>query len=146
MKKSSPKILLLNRQNSWKTSLPDLKRDIASAMVEVVKSHPFPSTIQEIEVLLVTPSESSNIHQEFFNDPNATDVMTFAADPLASIMICPEIARKQRHEEGLSIYEEVLTYAIHGLLHLTGLDDHSAADFKRMQAEQTRIRLLVHES
>jgi len=83
------------------------------------------------------------VHQEFFNDSNATDVMTFAADPLASIMICPEVARRQRYEEGLSIYDEVLTYAIHGLLHLTGLDDQSNNDFKHMQAEQTRIRLAV---
>ena len=143
MKRSSPKILLLNQQKRWKTSLPDLKRDIASALKEVIASQAFPQSIREIEFLLVTPSESSSVHQEFFNDSNATDVMTFAADPLASIMICPEVARRQRYEEGLSIYDEVLTYAIHGLLHLTGLDDQSNNDFKHMQAEQTRIRLAV---
>jgi len=71
--------------------------------------------------------------------------MTFAADPLASIMICPEIARQQRHEEDLSIFDEVLTYTIHGLLHLTGMDDLSSAEFKRMKLEQKRIRLAVKE-
>ncbi|MEM1157308.1 MAG: rRNA maturation RNase YbeY [Verrucomicrobiota bacterium] len=143
MKRSSPKILLLNQQQKWKTSLPDLKRDTESALAEVIASHPFPASIQEIEILLVTPDESAAVHGEFFDDDSATDVMTFAADPLASIMICPEIARKQRHEERLTIYDEVLTYAIHGLLHLSGLDDHSSSDFQRMQAEQTRIRRAI---
>ncbi len=92
---------------------------------------------------MVTPTESSRVHREFFNDPAATDVMTFNAEPMASIMICPEIARKQRQAESLSIYDEVLTYAIHGLLHLTGMDDQTRSEFKIMQTEQTRIRKAV---
>jgi probable rRNA maturation factor len=143
VKKNSPEILLLNRQKKWKTPRPKLTRDLQSALAEVITAHEFPPSIREIEFLLVTQTESASVHKEFFNDATATDVMTFAADPMASIMICPEIARTQRQEEGLSIYDEVLTYAIHGLLHLSGMNDQTSLDFKQMKSEQARIRQRV---
>jgi probable rRNA maturation factor len=69
-------------------------------------------------------------------DPTPTDVITFHH---GEIFICPEIAEKQRKEEGLSLHEEVLTYIVHGLLHLTGMNDHSKKDFEAMKKRQTTI-------
>lgn len=58
-------------------------------------------------------------------------------------MVCPEIAAKQRHLEKLTHHDEVLTYIIHGLLHLAGWDDLTDAQFSAMQKEQERILAAV---
>jgi len=105
--------------------------------------HGLDPAIREIEILLVSPEESARLHKEFFGDPSPTDVMTFPVRPCASIVCCPAVAGDQRREEGLSLYEELLTYGIHGFLHLAGLDDHSDQDFARMEREQTEIRKRV---
>jgi len=39
----------------------------------------------------------------------------------------------------LSLHDEVLTYILHGLLHLCGLDDLTQKDFNRMRREQSRL-------
>ncbi|MGF1677910.1 MAG: rRNA maturation RNase YbeY [Candidatus Methylacidiphilales bacterium] len=102
-----------------------------------------PADIQSIECVLVTPSESSRIHQQHFSDPTATDVMTFSMPPVASLIVCPNIANQQRHLESLSMEEEVLTYFIHGLLHLIGLDDRTEKQFQKMCQLQAKIRTQV---
>jgi probable rRNA maturation factor len=77
------------------------------------------------------------VHAEFLDDPAPTDVISFEHGEL---IVCPEVAEQQRHIENLSLAEEVLTYIIHGCLHLCGYDDHSDADFQRMRRKQTQIR------
>lgn len=69
-------------------------------------------------------------------DPTPTDVITFDH---GEILVCPAVAERQRHAEGLSLEDEVLTYILHGLLHLCGLNDHKERDFQRMRREQSRL-------
>lgn len=86
---------------------------------------------------LVTPGDSARVHGEFFNDPTPTDVMTFMH---GEIIICPQVANQQRSMEKLGLHDEILTYLIHGLLHLCGLDDQKDGDFIKMAATQKAIR------
>ncbi|MEM6821936.1 MAG: rRNA maturation RNase YbeY [Verrucomicrobiota bacterium] len=138
---NAPEILLLNQQGRWKVDLSRLKHDLEKASsVLPLQGHIIPEAIKQVEFSLVTPSSSLKIHRDFFKDASATDVMTFPTEPIASVIICPEIARHQRDAEGLSVYEEVLTYAIHGMLHLSGLNDLKDMEFERMRREQTAIR------
>lgn len=69
-------------------------------------------------------------------DPTPTDVITFDH---GEILVCPSVADQQRKTEGLSLHDEVLTYILHGLLHLCGLDDLTQKDFNRMRREQSRL-------
>jgi len=69
-------------------------------------------------------------------DPAPTDVITFDH---GEILVCPAVADKQRKAEGLSLHDEVLTYILHGLLHLCGLDDLTQKDFNLMRREQSRL-------
>jgi probable rRNA maturation factor len=87
--------------------------------------------------VFVTPFVSARVHQEFFQDPSPTDVMTFMHGEL---IICPAVAFKQKTMEGLSFEDEILTYIIHGLLHLCGWDDQTDQSFLAMQREQKRLR------
>lgn len=93
-----------------------------------------------MEVTLLTPAASARIHRDFFRDPTPTDVMTFEH---GEILICPQVAQRQRLEEGgeaLTLENEVLTYLLHGLLHLCGYDDLTEAGFQAMRRAQTRLR------
>lgn len=101
-------------------------------------SDELPVDLEEISITLLDSSESSRIHDQFFNDNSPTDVMTFMN---GDILICPEIAESQRLEaEGLSLHDEILTYIIHGMLHLCGQDDIDDEDFDVMAKRQCKIR------
>jgi len=100
----------------------------------------WPVALHELDIVIVGPRESGRVHAEFLDDPTPTDVISFEHGEL---IICPDVAEQQRHIEELSLEEEVLTYIIHGCLHLCGYDDHSDRDFHRMRREQTRIRKLI---
>jgi probable rRNA maturation factor len=103
----------------------------------------WPRHLPEVEVTLLTPAASARIHRDFFRDPAPTDVMTFEH---GEILICPQVAQDQRLEEGaeaLALEDEVLTYLLHGLLHLCGYDDLTEAGFRSMRSAQTRLRNAV---
>ncbi len=46
---------------------------------------------------------------------------------------------RQARQRGHSVERELLLYAVHGLLHCAGFDDHGTAAFDRMHAEEDRI-------
>lgn len=128
-------IRLYNRQKQHPIRLKRLQKYIEPLSGLLKKQ--WPREITEVDVVFVTPSVSGSVHAEFFNDPSPTDVMTFMHGEL---IICPAVAQKQRKIEGLSLEHELLTYMIHGILHLCGRDDQSDGDFNAMRKEQTRLR------
>jgi probable rRNA maturation factor len=85
----------------------------------------WPQEISEVDAVFISPAASAKVHLEFFQDPAATDIMTFEHGEL---LICPAIAEKQRRDSGLSFHDELLTYIIHGLLHLCGWTDLTTTD------------------
>jgi probable rRNA maturation factor len=95
-----------------------------------------PQHLDTVEVTFLTPAAIRKVHAEFMRDPTPTDVITFEH---GEILVCPAVAEKQRKATGLTLHHEVLTYILHGLLHLCGLDDHSEKDFARMGREQGKL-------
>jgi len=95
-----------------------------------------PQHLDTIEVTFLTPAAIGKVHAEFMRDPTPTDVITFEH---GEILVCPAVAEKQRKATGLTLHHEVLTYILHGLLHLSGLDDQNDQDFVRMRREQTQL-------
>lgn len=61
--------------------------------------------------------------------------------PLGDVCVSIDQARKQSLELGHSLLHELLTLAVHGILHLLGYDDHAPKDRKRMFARQKRLVL-----
>jgi len=78
----------------------------------------------------------AQVHADFLGDPTETDVITF---PYGEIIVCPAVARDQGPGYGLDVEQEVLLYALHGLLHLVGYDDTTAPAFRRMARAQSRL-------
>jgi probable rRNA maturation factor len=128
-------ISISNRQKAVRLDLPRLQKQAEAALPLLPR--PLPRTLDKIEVILVSPAVSGRLHRQFLGDPAPTDVITFHHGEL---VICPAIARTQRREENLTIHDEVLTYILHGLLHLCDYDDHTPAGFRTMKTLQTRLR------
>ncbi|MDR1613792.1 MAG: rRNA maturation RNase YbeY [Planctomycetota bacterium] len=74
----------------------------------------------------------------------ATDVLAFAdgeEEPdgrlrLGDVAISAETARREAGARGVSFRDELVFYALHGLLHLLGMDDAAADGRKGMHAAQ----------
>ncbi len=62
----------------------------------------------------------ARVHGDFLDDPTETDVITF---PYGEILVCPAVAKARAAQLRLKLDDEVLLYALHGLLHLAGYDD-----------------------
>jgi probable rRNA maturation factor len=95
-----------------------------------------PGHLDTIEVVLVDRATMAHVHGDFLGDRTETDVITF---PYGEILVCPAVARDQAVGHGLSVEHEVLLYALHGLLHLSGHDDITPVLAKKMARAQMRL-------
>jgi probable rRNA maturation factor len=100
--------------------------------------------------LLVTDDAGIQaLHREYLHDDTPTDVLSFTAaseeafpiEPgfgnyLGDIAVSWDTAAVQGPEAGLSVEQEVAFLALHGLLHLLGADDGTAADRAAMHDRQ----------
>ncbi len=78
----------------------------------------------------------ARVHRQFMDDPAETDVITF---PYGEILVCPAVAQDRAKELGVKFEDEVLLYALHGLLHLAGYDDTTPKLAKKMAAAQEKL-------
>jgi probable rRNA maturation factor len=97
----------------------------------------------EIGVLLVDDTAIARLHDRWLGLPGATDVLTFdlsdggATDVLhGDIAVSTATARRVARELGWQPRHEVAYYVVHGLLHLAGSDDRTAADRRAMRARE----------
>jgi len=99
------------------------------------------SRLRELSVVLVGPKEMSRLHKHFMGIKGPTDVLTFDLDEgrEGEVVICVPVARKRAKARGIPVREEVLLYAIHGMLHLSGWDDKSSAGFEAMHRKEDQI-------
>jgi probable rRNA maturation factor len=102
-------------------------------------------TPAEISIRLVDDAGIADLHERWLGVPGPTDVITFdLAEPAAAglcgdIAISVETARRMAAEVGWDARHEMAYYAIHGLLHLAGEDDHDPADRRRMRAREREV-------
>jgi len=103
-----------------------------------------------LEVNFVGEKAIRALHDDFLRDPSATDVITFdlGATPwpgrpegrrLAAIAVCVPVAQNYARRHGASLREELHRLVIHGVLHLLGYDDQTAAAKKRMRRRENEI-------
>lgn len=121
-----------------------LKRWLPKAVALVRKAPP------EISVALVGDTKMAALHEQFLNIAGPTDVLTFEIDHDArgrimsgEIVVCVPYARREAKRRKIDINQELLLYALHGVLHLSGYDDLKPADHARMHREEDRILLAI---
>ncbi|HET6408808.1 MAG TPA: rRNA maturation RNase YbeY [Chthoniobacteraceae bacterium] len=92
--------------------------------------------IPEVIVAIVSDPVIGRIHADFMGIEGPTDVITFDH---GEIVISADTAKIHATRYGHSVEQELALYTIHGLLHLNGFDDLTAAPAARMRKTQARI-------
>jgi probable rRNA maturation factor len=121
--------------------VPFLRRNIQAAH-RLVRRCP----LREMSVALVNDVIMSSLHQQFMNLPAPTDVLSFPLEmdqrgraTSGEVVICVPEARRRAAIDGTSVPNELLLYAIHGLLHLSGMDDRTQRGFAQMHRMEDQI-------
>lgn len=93
--------------------------------------------VGDVTVRLAGAGEARSLNREFRHIDRATDVLSFPAggDYAGDILICMPVAEAQARRAGHSLARELLLLAIHGLLHLKGLD-HETDGGEMLEAQQ----------
>ena len=88
----------------------------------------------------------SGLHERFMATAGPTDVLTFPLDEdergrcvAGEVVVCVPEARRQAKARAIPVEHEVLLYAIHGMLHLSGFDDRTQTDYRKMHRTEDRI-------
>lgn len=100
--------------------------------------------ITRVSVQLIDEAQMKTLHNRAFGDAIVTDVLSFDASQIstqieADIAVCVNVASRESSQRNHSIERELLLYALHGLLHCCGYDDHDEVGFAAMHAEEDRI-------
>ncbi|KRO62926.1 MAG: rRNA maturation RNase YbeY [Verrucomicrobia bacterium] len=136
MPKKPIRILWRNRQRRYPANLAFLRRKVDSALQRLPPSRrqKLPA---ELGIILVSPKESGRLHQLHLQDPSPADVLAF---PHGEIVVCPAVAASLCRGHRLPMREELLTYILHGILHLAGFRDSTAASALTMRRLQAKLR------
>ncbi len=129
-----------NQQSAHRIARQRIQGWVARALPLIQQAPgPQPSTLTEgmtVDITFVNDAQITQIHADFLADPTPTDVITF---PYGEILISTETAARQAAEHRQPLAHELALYAIHGLLHLHGHEDHTAHGAATMQHLQNHI-------
>lgn len=102
--------------------------------------------LRRVSVRILGDRAMTEAHRRWRDIDGTTDVLTFHSfedDGLhVDLMICHDEAGRRASDFGHETRHELLLYAVHGLLHCLGHDDHDPEAFERMHREEDR---LLHE-
>jgi len=132
-------VSVVNRQRHVRIAAPWVARLVRAVLAaeQVAQA--------EISVMLVDDRRIARLHDEWFADPAATDVITFPLsapgdDMLAGdLVVSAEMARRRAREFGWAPRHELAYYVVHGLLHLTGHDDTQPAPRRIMRSRERAV-------
>ncbi len=122
--------------------LPLLKKAALSAAGKKTKGG--------INIILVTDAEIKRLNKTFLAHTGVTDVIAFnhpkpafipagESAPFGDIYICLPVARRQAAKMGHSLETELLILAVHGALHLSGMDDNTPGLRRRMNIKTAAL-------
>ncbi|CAN5387208.1 hypothetical protein BH20VER3_BH20VER3_13760 [soil metagenome] len=134
---SLPQIFVHNRQRQLTVDRLELERFARRALpLCASQGRAGLTTLEEVNVLLVSDRRIAKLHRRFMRIPGPTDVITFQH---GEIFISLETAARQAEAERTSVEHELKLYLVHGLLHLQGLGDEDPANRRRMHKMQEEV-------
>ena len=133
-------IILLNRQRAIRLNLAGLQV-FAARILEACLRIPGKKAsrlaeLDDLSVILVSDRCMADLHRRFLHQSGPTDVITFQH---GEIFVSAETAQKHARRFGTSREHELRLYIAHGLLHLHGFDDKTAAGAAEMTRVQERL-------
>ena len=96
----------------------------------------------EVGFIFVETAYIITLNQQYFNKSTTTDVISFLlSDPdeptlTGEVYVCTDTARVQAENYSVTVENELLRLAIHGLLHILGYDDQATAEKKEMTLKE----------
>ena len=137
----SESLTVHNRARSQRLNLVFLRRIIRCLLRELLGAD-----VRELGIYVVGEEEMTKLNETFLRHKGVTDVITFnyaehpnRAPIQGEIFICIDEARLQAKRFGASWQQELVRYALHGILHLLGYDDRRKADRLRMKRQENRL-------
>ena len=131
-----PSLELLNRQRKKRIDTRLFRAFAELAITKVMERSGPDSLPEEIVVVFVSDALISRIHRDFMAVDGPTDVITFRH---GEIFISMDTAQRQSEKFSTDLFRELSLYFVHGLLHLTGLDDLTEEGFNEMASVQETI-------
>ena len=102
--------------------------------------------LREFSLALVGDRHMAELHEAFMDVPGSTDVLTFELDHDArgrvtagEVVVCVPYALREARRRKVPARNELLLYALHGMLHLCGYDDRTDRDFATMHLREDEI-------
>lgn len=98
-----------------------------------------------LNLAVVDDARMNQLHEQYLGIAGTTDVLTFDLrdepdGPVeGDIILCMDEAGRQAEQRGHDTRLELLLYAVHGLLHLMGEDDHTPADYEQMHRREDEL-------
>lgn len=98
-----------------------------------------------VSVTVVDDARMSHLHRRYKQEAGTTDVLTFdlrdsrQEEMEGDVVICLDEAARQSASRGHETRLEVLLYAVHGVLHLLGEDDHQPPDALAMHRREDEL-------
>ena len=103
----------------------------------------------EVNIIFVDEKEILRVNKTFLDHHYVTDVISFnhekppfvCEEPWAfgDVYVCYQVARKNAPKFKHTILQEMMMYAVHGCLHLSGLDDHTPEERAEMDRQAEKI-------
>ena len=103
----------------------------------------------QITLVVVEDPQMADLHVQYTGVAGTTDVLTFDLrdqpnlgdedDVEGDIVICIDEAARQADARKHPLRHELLLYAIHGLMHLVGEDDHDDEGYQRMHQREDEL-------
>lgn len=119
---------------------PRLRRLLSAALLHV-RTAP-----RSLSVALVGDATMSKLHRQFLGIEGPTDVLSFPLELDShgrvldgEVIVCVPHAKRAAITRGVDPRDELLLYALHGALHLSGHDDTTPTGFRRMHRTEDRI-------
>lgn len=97
----------------------------------------------EVSIILIDDQAIHRVNREHLEHDYPTDVISFVFDAEddnieGEIIISTETAIREALTGGWPADDEVLLYAIHGMLHLVGMDDHEDQQRREMRLNEAK--------
>ena len=132
-------VVVSNLQGRVRVSLLRVRRTAEAALRALGRSD------RELHVSVVGDREIRRLNARYLRRRTTTDVLAFdleAPGPtrlLGEVVVCADTARRQAKLIGVSVALELDLLVVHGVLHLTGWDDHEPEAARLMHERERQI-------
>lgn len=110
-------------RNNQKLSLPlDFLRKLKDFLEEVLRVENWRGN--PITIVIVNNEYITKLNEKFLKREGPTDVLAFPLEESPEVYLSAEMARERAGEE--KITQEIIKYALHGVLHLLGYHHENA--------------------